>query len=60
MGNLITVASDYIHLSHDPEVILLQEVGLTESLTSASNEFAQHDDDSSIREVALGLEARPL
>ena len=55
-GKPITLASDYIHLSHDPEVILLQEVGLTESLTSASNEFAQHDDDSSIREVAMGLE----
>ena len=54
-GKQLTSASDYIHLSFDPEIILLQEVGSTADLPSAPN-GATGGADPGVREVSLGLE----
>ena len=49
------VASDYIHLDHTPEIILLQEVGSTNSVSSVYGDSVEVRSGEG-REVSLGLE----
>ena len=51
----MTAASDYIHLSFNPEILPLQEVGSTVDLLSAPN-GATSNADPGLRDVSLGLE----